>query len=59
MLAKKKESKDNVKVKIEIPIHPFGCFSFNELVFGKKKAIKVKASPIYVFPESTAALAQV
>lgn len=52
-----KESKNKVEVKIEVPINPFGLFTFKELGSGQKEATKIPT--IYVFPKSTAAIAQV
>ena len=57
-MAEKAKSKKGVEVKIEIPIHNFGFFTFEELGSAQKVATKTKRTPIYVFPKSTAALAQ-
>jgi len=54
-----KESKKKVEVKIEVSINPFGLFTFKEFGFAKKEVTKIKSPPIYVFPKSTAAIAQV
>jgi len=57
-LAKKTESKKKVDVKVKVSIHPFGLFTFEEPGSEQKEATKDKRRPIYVFPESTAAIAQ-
>jgi hypothetical protein len=53
-----KKSKNKVQVNIKIPIHHFGFFTFKEFGFAQKEVIK-ESPPIYVFPKSTAAIAQV
>lgn len=58
-MAKMKESKGKVEVKIETSIQPFGSFTFKEFGSAQKEVTRKKSSPIYVFPKSTAAIAQV
>lgn len=53
-----KRSENKVNVKIRVPIHPFGFFTFKELGSTQKEATKIKSPSIYVFPKSTAAIAQ-
>ena len=60
-LAKEKtvdEPKNKIDVKIEIPIHPFGFFTFNELGSTQEEDTKIESPQIYVFPKSTAAITQ-
>jgi hypothetical protein len=53
-----KESRNKVRVKVEVPIHPFGVFTFKEFGSAQKEVIKTESSTIYVFPKSTAAIAE-
>jgi len=55
--SKKKESV-RIEVKIEAPIQTFGFFTFKEFGPVQEEITRV-SSPIYVFPKSTAAIAQV
>jgi len=53
-----KRSENKVNVKIRVPIHSFGFFTFKELGSTQKEVTKIKSPSIYVFPKSTAAIAQ-
>ena len=57
-MARGKGRESKVKVKIETQIRPFGSFTLKEFSSAQEEVKKTKSSPIYVFPKSTAAIAE-
>lgn len=57
-MARGKGRESKVEVKIETSIQPFGSFTLKEFGSAQKEVTKTKSSPIYVFPKSTAAIAE-
>lgn len=54
-----KRTRSKVEVKIKAPIQPFGFFTFREFGSATKEVREIESRPIYVFPKSTAAIAEV
>ena len=55
---KKRARAKKVEVNVNAPIHSFGFFTFKEIGVPKKDIQKASNIPIYVFPKSTAAIAE-